>query len=295
MARVNPVVRLKRSLMMLLAASVLTPGTASACTACMFQLFEEIFPFLTPWAMTFLGWSVIFIIWNFASPKGKALSLKAGRISLELVILFLLIVFTGYSVLLFYWAFVVGRQFWLSLEKDGRDLSPGVRKFSLFFNGLTALILTVSVAVSYAGHDSPENLVKRLGKHYGGYGFAEANLNKKIIARGPDAAPALRKAVLDGISDPLCKNQQNFYGPVSCMRAENAAGLLGDMKDLQSLDVLVSAATMTGVEARISETAGRALKKIGSEAVLPLLRNPDPATRTAARNALSIIDGEPVH
>jgi hypothetical protein len=281
-------------LLLLVITQAFAPETVSACSACMFQLFDEYFPFLTTWGVVFLGWSVVFILWYFASPKGKALSPKAGRICLELVIIFLLILFTGYSVLLLYWAFFVARHFVLAWKKNAPDLSPGVRKFSFLFNGLATVILAVSVVISYAGYNSPKSLVKRLGKHYGGYGLAQANLRDKIIARGVDAAPELRKAVLAGISDPRCKEPQNFYGPETCMRAENAAGLLGDIKDSGSLDVLVSAATATGVDPRISDSAKWAIRKIGKESIFALLRASDGARRAAGRKALAVLDEEPI-
>lgn len=151
--------------MMFLIARMLAPDTASACSACTFQMFEEIFPFMTLWMMLFLIWSVVFIVWHIVASKAKALSPSSGRICIELVVLFLVMIFTGLSVLLFYWAFVVGRQGWLSWKKDDHIFSPGVRKFSLAFNGITSIILALSVAAAYAGYD----LNRTLPGHHSSY------------------------------------------------------------------------------------------------------------------------------
>ena len=144
---------LKNSLAALLILRMLSPGMALACSACTFQMFEKIFPFITVWLLLFLVWTAIFILWHIVCPKGKALSEKAGRIIGGLVLLFLVILFTGLSFLLFCWALAVGRLLWLSWKNDDYTLSPGVRKFSMVFNGFTSIVLLLSVAAAYAGYD----------------------------------------------------------------------------------------------------------------------------------------------
>ncbi|MDH4163768.1 MAG: hypothetical protein OEW15_13945 [Nitrospirota bacterium] len=159
------------------------PKDAQACSACMFGLFQEIFPFLRTWASLFLAWTVVFVLWCLAGrfarigPPGKP-----GRTVLEMPGVFFIIVATGYTVLLAYWAAVVVLQLRMVWKGTG-TLAAGLRQ-----------------------HPEPNR----------------------------------------------------------CVRAESAAGLLGELRDTASVGLLASALSLTQARSSLAETAKIALRRIDS-------------------------------
>jgi hypothetical protein len=265
-------------LLLLLASMLLAPGTAFACSACLFGLFQEIFPFLRFWIWLFMAWSVIFLLWyltgRFAKvgPPGKS-----GRIVIEMIVLFFLMMSSGFTILLAYWAYVVGIQTWSSWK--GRAVLPkGVRMFGLGLNGVTTVLLIASVAVSYAGYGKPENLIARLKGSYNAHDMGQQYLRNRIVERGAVMAPMLRKALEEWLMEAGCMDHEAGQGSEKCLRGESAAGLLGDIRDESSVELLASAISRAAKKgpdsterSRMSRIAEEALKKIGTPKALRAL------------------------
>jgi hypothetical protein len=235
--------------------ALLTPEYCLACSACTLGIFAETFPFLNGWLLLFIGWISVYLPWavlggafSYGPPRSRKVLIESG-------VIVLVIFFTGFSLLLFYWVYMVTREIRLVYIGELDEMQPAVRKPVLYLNGLTAAALVVSIGVTVPGHDDPHKLMERLGGH-----GLQSSLQEKIADRGSEMVPLLGKALTAGIADPACADEKDYMTSKVCSRARTSAHLLARIGDARSRDLLaIAAASET---APIAESAKFALERL---------------------------------
>lgn len=242
-------------------ALLLAPACAWAYNAYTLEYFAEKFPFQKSWILLFLIWVGAYFLLVLASLAIKREAPPGTRrIFLEAGLIFVVVLFTGFSVLLLYWVFMIARELWLVRREDPDEMPAVVRGTVHYLNGLSLLVLMISVGLAYPGHDDPEKMMERLR----GRAYQQPALERKIVARGADMVPLLGEVLMAGAADPACAEDAEAVTAESCRRARTAAFLLGRIGDAGSRVWLLSAAD-SGTAA-IATSAGRVLASLAEQA-----------------------------
>jgi hypothetical protein len=238
---------------------LINPSLSWACSTCTLQASVDMFPFLPVWIALYVFWFIIYLAWSPPWMKTKKMVIGFGLFMVIMACTFLL-------PIIFIWAAYVIKNIWRAVMT--KDVPPNFnRRTELYLNGSCAVIMLISIPVMNWHNNQTDKLISRLG-----YNETSPSLQAKLIAKGPEAIPHLRKALEDGINH-YTDSPDIRKSPIA---ANNAAKILGKMRDTESIDLLIKGLLLNLKESHnepwdIQYGCAEALKNIGGDQVIEKL------------------------
>lgn len=226
---------MKKLLLIILSSVILlliSPAPSWACSICVMEMTEYAFPFLPLWVLLYILWFLLHLFWYLGSAifKWRPPATKRKNLLIGFAGFLLLMLFTLFLPILFLWLFFIIKRIWRAKRMHPEALPNINRKAELYFNGIFAVLMIISVPFMYWQYHQPEQLISRLGPS-----AVENQIYNELISKGAKVIPYLREALKNGINNPDRESQ----------RAANAARILGEMRDMESVDLLIKGLMIT--------------------------------------------------